>query len=108
MNNEKELEEARNNLITQAIKELHAFTDRLDYSKPYECKQATLEFMRYLGQKYEQASSEAARLEYNAMRGGTKDGFKAKAYRGLSDESFLKSVEYYCKYLFGEVDNEQL
>ena len=102
MNNEKEFEKATENLITLALDELHAFLDKLDYSKPYECKQATLEFMPYLGNKYEQASQEVARLEYGAMRGGTDDGFKAKAYEGLSVDDFLNSVSYYCKYLFGE------
>ena len=106
MNNEKEFEKATKNLITLALNELHAFLDKLDYSKPYECKQATLEFMRYLGNKYEQASQEVARLEYGAMRGGTDDGFEVKAYQGVTDDDFLSGVDYYCKYLFGEVQDE--
>ena len=106
MNSEEEFEKVIDNLINLALDELHAFLNKLDYTKPYECKQATLEFMRYLGNKYEQASMEASRLEYGTMRGGTDDGFEAKAYQGVTDEDFLSGVEYYCKYLFGEVVDE--
>ena len=106
MSNEEEFEKAINNLVALAHAELHAFTDRLDYSKPYECKQATLEFMRYLGEKYEKASQEATILEYEAMRGGTADGFEIKPYQGISDVSFMKGIDYCCKYLFGEVEDE--
>ena len=105
MNSEEEFEKVIDNLINLALDELHAFLNKLDYSRPYKCKQATLEFMRYLGNKYEQASSEASRLEYGAMRGGTDDGFEAKAYQGLNADDFLNSVSYYCKYLFGEVND---
>lgn len=108
MSNEEEFSKAIDNLLVIALEELHAFTDRLDYTKPYECKQATHEFLAYLGQKYEQASQEVARLEYISMRGGVVDGFETKAYQGISDESYLGGVEYYCKNLFGEVQDEQL
>lgn len=108
MSNEEEFEKAINNLITFAIAELHAFTDRLDYSKPWECKQAALEFMRYLHEKYEAAAQEVALLEYSAMRGGTVDGFKPEAYAGMSEKTFMSGVDYYYKYLFGErVEDEQ-
>jgi hypothetical protein len=105
VNNEDEFEKATDNLIALAMNELHAFLDNLDYSKPYECKQAVLEFMRYLGEKWEQASAEVARMEYEEMRGGTDDGFEVKAYTGLRSDDFIESVEYYCKYLFGQVQD---
>ena len=105
MNNEDEFERATDNLIALAMDELHAFLDNLDYSKPYECKQAVLEFMRYLGEKWEQASAEVARMEYEEMSGGVDDDFEVKAYTGLSSDDFINGVEYYCKYLFGQVQD---
>lgn len=107
MDSAEEFERAIDNLINLAMQELHAFTERLDYSKPYECKQATLVYVKQLANKYEQASQEVAMLEYKAMRGGVDDGFKVKPYQGLTDDDFMSSIEYYCKYLFGEVEQDE-
>ena len=109
MSNDEEFEKCINNLIAAAIAELRAFTDRLDYSKPYECKQATLEFMRYLHQKYKAAAQEVAMLEYSAMRGEQNDNFTPKPYDGMSEKTFMSGVDYYCKFLFGErVEDEDV
>ncbi len=105
MSSTEEFEKCISNLIALAHYELHAFTDRLDYSKPYECKKATLEYMRYLYNRYEAAAQEVALLEYKTLRGDMSDGFELKPYTGLSEEAFMCGVEYYCKHLFGEVDN---
>lgn len=102
MDNSQKYERALNNLLTLAIADLHGFIDRLDYSKPYECKRATLEFMRYLGNKYAVAAQELARLAYIEARGGTQDGFNVEYYSGIDAEDFMNSVNYYCKFLFGE------
>ena len=106
MDNEVEYERAINNLLTLAERELHAFLDKLDYSKPYECKQAVKEYAYYLAKKYEGACQEVTRLEYIAMRGGTSDGYEVQVCQGMSDEAFMSGIDYYCKYLFGEPQNE--
>lgn len=107
MGNEVEYERAINNLLTLAERELYAFLGKLDYSKPYECKQAVKEFAYYLGKKYEGACQEVTRLEYIAMRGGTSDGYEVQVCEGMSDEAFMSGIDYYCKYLFGEQANNE-
>lgn len=107
MDNEVEYERAINNLLTLAERELRAFLNKLDYSKPYECKQAVKEYAYYLAKKYEGACQEVTRLEYIAMRGGTSDGYEVKVCEGMSDNALMDGVDFYCKFLFDEqVDNE--
>lgn len=92
-----------------AQKELEEFISKLDLSKKMESRDALLEFVPAVVEKYGDIAAEAAKDYYEEERrrqiGGT---YKAKVYP-MSDESreaLLESIRYYCGILFEDEEGE--
>ena len=80
------------------------FYSVLDFKNPQKCKDAILAYIPDLIYQYQIASAHLASDVYRKLRQGIKKEFKIEIYIPETLESIKASVEYGCKYLFGEQD----
>lgn len=96
-------QQALNGLADSAQTEFLHFWNKLDLSKPWECKQALCEFVPIFIQKYEQtASTLAVNYFENAVKDNYGEIIEGKIIKTTDEIELQKSVSYFCRQLFEE------
>lgn len=83
-------------------RKMNDFWNCLDFSKPYECKQAIMAYFPKLIYKYARLSARAAANYFNSFNEINETNHNAEPYMCETLEDIEKRIDYSCRLLFGE------